>query len=146
MPSGDGLQVTESVSIPRSELTVRATRAGGPGGQHVNTSATRVEIVWNIDHTRALDSAQRAHVRARLAARVDSAGNIRVVATEFRSQHRNREAAETRLAALIARALFIPKRRRATRPTMAARRARLDSKRRRSDTKKGRSGRPDPDA
>jgi len=145
MPSGDGLPVTESVSIPWNELTVRATRAGGPGGQHVNTSATRVEIVWNIDHTRALDPAQRAHVHARLAARLDSAGNIRVVATEFRSQRRNREAAETRLATMIARALIIPKRRRPTRPTMAARRARLDSKRRRSDTKKRRRGSPDPD-
>jgi ribosome-associated protein len=146
MPAADGLVVTDSVVIPWAELTVRATRAGGPGGQHVNTSATRVEIVWNVDRSRALDPAQRTHVRARLASRLDSAGNVRVVAAEFRSQRQNRDAAETRLATLIARALFVPKRRRPTRPTASAKRARLDDKRRRSDKKKQRSSPSDHDA
>ena len=145
MPSGDGLVVTHSVVIPWNELTVRATRAGGPGGQHVNTSATRIEIVWNVDQSVALDDAERAHLRARLSNRLDSEGNLRVVAAEFRSQLRNREAAEARLATTIARALFVPKRRRPTRPTLAAKRARLDSKRRQSD-KKHRRRTTDPDA
>jgi ribosome-associated protein len=146
MPPGDGLVVASTVVIPWSELTVRATRAGGPGGQHVNTSATRVEIVWNVDQSVALDDAQRALLRMRLASRLDSAGNVRIVAAEHRSQLRNREAAEARLATTVARALVVPKRRRPTRPTQAAKRARLDAKRRRSDTKKRRRGRPDPDA
>ena len=135
MLSPDELAITDAVAIPRRELTVRATRAGGPGGQHVNKAATRVEIVWNVNETQALDDRQRAHVRTRLGKRLDSAGNLRVVAAEFRSQRQNRSAAEARLANVVARALAIPKRRRPTRPTAAARRARLDSKRRQSDKK-----------
>lgn len=130
------LPVNSSVSIPDGELVVRATRAGGPGGQHVNTSATRVEVTWNIDRTRALDGDTRARVRARLGKRVDADGDVRVVASNSRSQRQNREAAESRLAALIAHALVVPKRRRPTRPTAASKRARLDDKRRRSDKKR----------
>ena len=135
------LVVNDAVVIPRDELTVRATRAGGPGGQHVNTSSTRIEVVWNVDRTTALDGAARARVRARLASRLDAAGNLRVVAADSRSQRRNRDAAEARLATLVARALIVPKRRRATRPTAASKRARLEAKRQRSDTKRRR--RPD---
>jgi ribosome-associated protein len=135
------LIVNDAVVIPRDELTVRATRAGGPGGQHVNTSSTRIEVVWNVDRTTALDEAARARVRARLGSRLDADGNLRVVAADSRSQRRNRDAAETRLATLVARALIVPKRRRATRPTAASKRARLEAKRQRSDTKRRR--RPD---
>jgi ribosome-associated protein len=136
MPSA--LPIAPGISIPRSELVTRATRAGGPGGQHVNTSATRVEVVWNVDRTQAFDDETRARLRARLASRLDAEGNIRVVAADSRSQRQNRTAAEERLAALIARALVVPKRRRPTRPTAAAVRARLDAKRRRSETKRRR--------
>jgi ribosome-associated protein len=138
MTSPDDLRVNDAVAIPRRELTARATRAGGPGGQHVNKTATRVEIVWNVDETEALDDAQRAHVRSRLGTRLDSVGNLRVVAADHRSQRQNRAAAEARLAAVIARALFVPKRRRPTRPTAAAKRARLDAKRKHSDKKRSR--------
>ncbi len=131
----DDLNVNGSVSIPRAELTVRATRSGGPGGQHVNTSSTRIEVVWNIDRTTALDNVQRARVRERLGARVDAEGNVRVVASDSRSQRRNREEAETRLAALIRRALHVPKPRRATRPTASSVATRLNDKRRRSRLK-----------
>ncbi len=141
MPSD--LPITTSISIPRRELTVRATRAGGPGGQHVNTSATRVEVVWNVARTAALDGPARERVQARLGARVDGDGNLRVVASASRSQHQNREAAERRLAALVSGALVVPKRRRPTRPTAASRRARLDAKRRQSDRKRGRRGERD---
>ena len=141
----DDLDVNGSVSIPRAELTVRATRSGGPGGQHVNTSSTRIEVVWNVDRTTALDDVQRARVRERLGARVDAEGNVRVVASDSRSQRRNREEAEHRLAALIRRALHVPKPRRTTRPTASSVAARLDDKRRRSRLKAERRRRPDND-
>lgn len=131
----DDLEVNDAVRIPRAELTVRATRSGGPGGQHVNTSSTRIEVVWNVDRTAAMDEAQRARVRQRLGARVDAEGNVRVVASDSRSQRRNRDEAEARLAALIRRALHVPKLRRATRPTASSVAARLDEKRRRARLK-----------
>lgn len=130
------LPVNASLTIPARELVVRATRAGGPGGQHVNTSATRVEVVWNIAQTAALDPETRDRVLTRLGARIDGEGNLRVVAAESRSQRHNRDAAAARLAAVIARALVVPKRRRPTRPTAASRRQRLEAKRRRSERKR----------
>jgi ribosome-associated protein len=138
----DGIAVTGTVFIPRAELTTRATRSGGPGGQHVNTSSTRIELVWNVDRTTALDDETRARVRARLGARIDSDGNLRVVASESRSQRRNRDDAEARLAALVRRALAVPKVRRATRPSASAVAQRLDEKRRRSRLKSDRRTRP----
>jgi ribosome-associated protein len=137
------LPISSLVSIPAREISVRATRAGGPGGQHVNTSATRIEVTWNVDRTQVFDAATRARLRARLGTRVDADGDVRVVAANSRSQLRNREAAEARLAALVARALIIPKRRRPTRPTAASKRARLEDKRRRSDQKRQRRDRAD---
>ena len=141
----DDLEVTPSVVIPRTELTERATRSGGPGGQHVNTSSTRIELVWNIDQTTALDEMQRARVRERLGGRVDAEGNVRVVASDSRSQRRNRDEAEDKLAALIRRALAVPTPRRATRPTAASVAKRLDEKRRRSRVKAERRRRPPDD-
>jgi len=139
----DDLVVRDGITIPRDELRTRATRAGGPGGQHVNTSSTRIEVVWNVDRTRALDAEQRALVRARLATRIDADGDLRVVAADSRSQRQNRDAADDRLAALVRRALVVPRRRRATRPTASSVRQRLDAKRRRADTKRRR--RPESD-
>jgi ribosome-associated protein len=136
----DGLLVRDGVVIPRDELVIRATRAGGPGGQHVNTSSTRIEVEWNVVRTRALDEEQRSLVLTRLATRVDADGDLRVVAADSRSQRQNRDAAESRLVALVSRALVIPKRRRPTRPTAASVRQRLDTKRRRADTKRQRRG------
>jgi ribosome-associated protein len=136
----DDLLVRDGVVIPRDELVIRATRAGGPGGQHVNTSSTRIEVVWNVARTRALDAAQRRLVLSRLATRVDGDGDLRVVAADSRSQRQNRTAAESRLVALVSRALVIPKRRRPTRPTASSVRKRLDTKRRRADTKRHRRG------
>ena len=139
----DPLAVTARVSIPREELVVRASRAGGPGGQHVNTSSTRIEVRWNARLTRAVDEAQRDQLLARLGARVDADGWVRVVASEHRSQRRNREAAEGRLAALVRRALAVPRRRVPTRPPRAAAEARLAAKRRRSERKRERGERGD---
>jgi len=136
----DGVRVNGRVTIPREELEVRATRSGGPGGQHVNRSATRVEIQWRPATSRSLGDADRARVLERLASRLDSDGFVRVVASDSRSQRQNREAAEDRLAALIRAALVIPKRRVPTRTPRVAKERRLTEKKRRSEQKRSRRG------
>ena len=132
------LQVNESVSIPRSELDVRVSRASGAGGQHVNKTSSRVEIFWNVRNSRALAGDQRAYLLTRLASRLTTEGSIRIVASDMRSQSRNRELAEERLAETIRRALLVPKKRRPTRPTRASKEARLEGKKRQSHKKRDR--------
>jgi ribosome-associated protein len=132
------LVVDSGLSIPRFELTFRATRAGGPGGQHVNTSSTRVELLWNVERSRAVSADQRARLREKLGGRIDAQGTVRVVASAFRSQTRNREDAEDRLAALIRRALAVPKPRKKTRPGRGAVESRLRFKRKKSEKKRDR--------
>lgn len=134
------LSITHTLSIPRSELQYRATRAGGPGGQHVNTSSTRIELLWDLQTSRAVDDEQRERLRTRLAARLDADGMVRVVASDRRSQQQNKKAAEERLASLVRHALHVPKKRRATKPTKAAKEKRLASKKKHSDLKRQRRG------
>ena len=139
----DGLRVNESVVIPRDELSARASRSGGAGGQHVNTSSTRIELLWNIATSRVLSEEQRERLAQKLSSRLDGEGNLRVVASDRRSQLQNRESAETRLADLVRAALVIPKKRKPTKPSRAAKQARLDSKKRQSEKKKDRRWRGD---
>lgn len=119
---------------------MRATRSGGPGGQHVNTSSTRIELRWNLLNSVALDDGERARVAAKLASRLDGDGFLRVVSSATRSQRRNRDAAEDRLADLLRRALATPRKRVSTKPGRAAKEARLDAKKRRGKRKKERGG------
>lgn len=133
------LAVNDSVSIPRNELDVRVSRASGAGGQHVNKTSSRVEIFWNIPASRALTDEQRARLLDKLSAKLTTDGSIRVVASDMRSQSRNRDLAEERLADLVRRALLVPRKRKATKPTRAAKEARLDSKKRRSSIKRNRT-------
>jgi len=137
------LSVTPTLSIPRTELQYRATRAGGPGGQHVNTSSTRIELLWDLASSRAVDDVQRERLRTRLAARLDADGMVRVVASDRRSQQQNKKAAEERLVSLVRHALHVPKKRRATKPTKAAKEKRLANKNKHSDLKRQRRGDPD---
>ena len=132
------LEGTDGVSIPRAELEYRASRAGGAGGQHVNTSSTRVEVRWNVSWSPVLDEEARNRVAARLASRIDREGWIRVVSSARRSQQQNREAAEARLAELVRAALVVQKRRRPTKPTRASKEARIAQKKRRGETKRQR--------
>jgi ribosome-associated protein len=132
------LAVNESLSIPRTELDIRVSRSSGAGGQHVNKTSSRVEIFWNIVGSRAISEEQRGRLREKLASRLTTEGSIRVVASDMRSQSRNRELAEERLADLVRRALVIPRKRRATKPTRAAKEARLESKKRHSTKKRDR--------
>ena len=136
------LQVNDTLSIPRSELDVRVSRASGAGGQHVNKTSSRVEIFWNIPGSRALTEEQRSHLMEKIASKLTTEGSIRVVASDMRSQSRNRDLAEERLADLVRRALIIPKKRRATKPTRAAKEARLESKKRHSTKKRDRRTTP----
>lgn len=133
-----------ALAIPMAEITLRASRAGGPGGQHVNTSSSRIEAVWSVRSSRALSEAQRALLLQRLASRLDGKGQLRVVAQEHRSQLRNREAALARLGDVVRRALVVRRPRKATRPTRASEERRLTQKRQRSAVKRDR-GRPRPD-
>jgi ribosome-associated protein len=139
------LEVTPRVRIPLAELVYRASRSSGPGGQHVNTSSTRIEVVWNVAGSTALADDERARLLARLGRRLDSAGQLRLVSGEFRSQLRNREAVTERLRTVVAAALTVPKRRKRTRLPAAAKAARLQAKRRRSAIKRTRRARPDED-
>jgi ribosome-associated protein len=139
----DVLVVDERVAIPRSELVYRASRSGGPGGQHVNTSSTRIELLWDFARSRALDEAARERLGEKLAARLDADGKLRVVASDRRSQQQNRVAAEERLAELVRRALTIPKARKATTPSRAAKEKRLAEKRHRAEAKRRRRSQND---
>ena len=144
MSADSAIVVDDSISIPRAELTFRASRAGGPGGQHVNKTSTRVELLWNLERSRAVSDDERALLREKLASRLDGAGVIRVVASAFRSQSRNREDAVVRLAALLRKALVVPKPRRATRPTRGSVEERLRAKKEKSSRKRNRRA-PGPD-
>ena len=132
------LVVNESLSIPRSELDVRVSRASGAGGQHVNKTSSRVEIFWNVKASAALSDDQRGMLLRRLASRLTSEGSLRIVASDMRSQLRNRGIAEERLVEMVRSALAVPKKRKATRPTRASKEARLDEKKRHSSKKKER--------
>jgi ribosome-associated protein len=137
-PSDTALRVDAGHAIPRDELEVRATRSGGPGGQHVNVTSTRVEVRWNVPTTRALTPEERERVGARLASRLDGEGWLRVAASDTRSQRQNRQLAEHRLASLVAGALKVPKARKKTRTPRSATERRLQEKKLRGSRKRDR--------
>lgn len=116
--------------IAEAELTWRFSRSSGPGGQHVNTTDSRVQLTWSPAESTSVPDDLREVLVTRLGARVS------VVAAEHRSQWRNRQAAEERMTALLARALVTVKPRRATRPTRGSQRRRLEAKKQRSETKR----------
>ncbi|MES3036087.1 MAG: alternative ribosome rescue aminoacyl-tRNA hydrolase ArfB [Gemmatimonadota bacterium] len=134
----DVLIVNASVRIPRTELDVRATRSGGPGGQHVNTSSTKIELRWQPAASVALSDVQRERLLTNLATKLDGDGWLRLTASEHRSQLQNREAAEARLVMMVKAALVVPKVRRATKPTYTSKVKRLESKSQRSEVKQQR--------
>ena len=141
MATPESVRINDELSIPRVELEFRATRSGGPGGQHVNTSSTRIELTWNVAASPSLSDAQRARILEKLGTRIDGEGVLRLTASTSRSQYQNREEVTERFAQIVAQALRIPKPRKKTKPSKAAKEARLKSKKRRSETKRQR-GRP----
>jgi ribosome-associated protein len=137
-PSDGVLQVAPGLSVPLRELTWRFSASGGPGGQHVNTSNTRASVTFDISGSPSLPAWARSRLLARLGP------SVSVVASDRRSQTRNRDLALARLQARLAAALVEPRARTGTRPTMASQRRRLEQKRRRGQLKRERrSGPPD---
>lgn len=138
----DDLVINARVTIPGAELEFTASRASGPGGQHVNTSDTRVQLRWNVPASAALTETQRQRVMAALASRLTEDGDLLLACATHRSQRRNRDEVAARLADLVRRALVPPRPRKPTRPTAASRLKRLEVKKRRGQVKRsrGRSG------
>jgi ribosome-associated protein len=136
------VRIDEVLSIPEAELSFRASRSGGPGGQHVNTSSTRVELIWDVRDSPSLDDAQRARLMEKLSNRISGEGLLTLAASGSRSQHQNRADAIDRFARLVRDALREPRPRRKTRPPRASREARLREKKRRSETKRLRKSLP----
>ena len=124
--------VNPELAVLLSEIELRTSRSSGPGGQHANVTASRVEAVFDVGESTSLTASQRQRLRARYGDRVTA------VAQDARSQARNRELALERLREKLAAGLAVPKRRRATKPTRSAREARLEQKRRRSERKRAR--------
>jgi ribosome-associated protein len=118
-----GLRVARGVEIPLEEVQLRASRSSGPGGQHANVTASRIEAVFDVRASNTLTEEQKRRIAARLGPRVTA------VAQDARSQSRNRELALARLQERLAKALHVPRSRRPTKPTKASRERRLDAKR-----------------
>jgi ribosome-associated protein len=128
----DELRIDERLAIPLAEIELRTSRSSGPGGQHANVTASRVEAVFDVETSRSLDEARRVRLMERLGPVVTA------VAQDGRGQYRNRELALSRLAAKIAAGLRTQRHRRPTRPTRASRKRRLDQKRRTGKRKQAR--------
>jgi ribosome-associated protein len=134
----DELRVSARVVIPEHELQWRFSRSSGAGGQHVNTSSTRVELVFDVVNSKAFGPVLRARAIERLASRLVD-GCLVIVASERRSQFKNRLAARERLAETLRVAIAPPPRvRRPTRPTYSSKKERVETKRKRGDIKRGR--------
>lgn len=138
MEKSRAVRVTHGVEIPLDELRFRFTRSSGPGGQHVNKAATQVELSFDVAGSASLSEAQKQRLVSRLRGYVSREGVLRVTCQSTRSQAQNREEAVERFAALLARALHVPKKRRRTRPTRASVERRLAAKRRRAAVKRER--------
>ncbi|MCX7671872.1 MAG: alternative ribosome rescue aminoacyl-tRNA hydrolase ArfB [Anaerolineae bacterium] len=129
------LRIAEGLTIPAEELHYRFSRSSGPGGQHVNRSETRVELLFDVAHSPSLTEEQRTRILARLSGYIDGDGVLHLVSSATRSQLENRQDVIERLRGLLAAALQQHRRRIPTRPGRAARQARLDAKRARSQIK-----------
>lgn len=134
------LRITDELAIPLAEITMRASRSSGPGGQHANVTASRVEASLDVLASPSLSESQRQRLLARVGPR------LAAIAQDERSQARNRDLALARLAERLAAALAVPKRRRPTRPTAASRERRLTDKRRGTERKRERRPPQDSDA
>jgi len=135
----DGLSVKNGIVIPLHELEITTSRAGGPGGQHVNKSDTRITVRWNVNKTVALNQEQQSLVLQNLQSRLTTDGDLIINCATSRSQQQNKESALMLLAQIIRKALFVPKKRVATKVSRAAKESRLQSKARRGAIKKLRS-------
>jgi ribosome-associated protein len=127
--------ISPDLSILDDELIYRATRSGGPGGQHVNTSATRIELTWDVSASPSLREEQRELLLRKLATRLNASGQVRLVSSGSRSQLQNRREVTERLRTLVSAALVVPRKRKKTRPSRAAKERRLETKKKRAAKK-----------
>ena len=141
MLSNTDLRITATVTIPLAELHFQFSRSSGPGGQHVNRTASQVELTFDMLGSPSLNEAQRARVLTKLKSYIDTRGVLHLTSQTTRSQHRNRAEVIERFASLLQRALYVPKRRIPTRPSQAAEARRLAAKQRTSAIKQRRSRR-----
>ncbi len=132
----DDIRLPYGVVVPAKELELKAAKAGGPGGQSVNTTDSKIELRWDVRGSFALSSAQRERLLERLGPRLTNDGVLLLSGTEHKSQHRNREAVLARFSAIVGDALAPPRQRRRTRPSRGAKQRRLDAKKRRAEVKK----------
>jgi ribosome-associated protein len=132
------ITINPELAIPRAEIDYRATRAGGPGGQHVNTSSTKVELLWDVTKSNAINDEQRELITQKLRKRIGEDGLLRLTSAASRSQHQNKEDVTARFARILADALRVPKRRKKTKVPRAAKEARLKAKKNRSRVKQQR--------
>ena len=135
--------VIDTLVIPENELEITTSRAGGPGGQHVNKTDSRITVRWNVPNSQALDPIQKERVLANLQARLTTEGDLIIHNSESRSQQTNKENALNQLAGIVRKALHVPKKRRPTRMSKSAKAKRVDAKTHRGDIKKMRSGKID---
>ena len=145
MPSDTDLQITETVAIPPTELHFQFSRSSGPGGQHVNRTASQVELTFDVLSSPSLNETQRTRVLSKLKSYIDTRGVLHLTSQTTRSQHRNRAEVVERFTLLLQRALHVPKRRIPTRPSAAAEARRLAEKQRTGVVKQQRR-RPAPTA
>jgi len=137
LPDTD-LRITETVAIALAELHFQFSRSSGPGGQHVNRTASQVELTFDVLGSPSLDERQRARVLSKLKSYIDTRGLLHLTAQTTRSQHRNRAEVVERFTSLLQRALHVPKRRIPTRPSPQAEARRLAAKQRTSAVKQRR--------
>lgn len=132
----DDLYIKNGITIPAHELEISASRAGGPGGQHVNKTSTKITVRWNVNASSALDDPQKQRVLEKLASELTSEGDVIVHNATSRSQQQNKKAALAQLAQKIRNALHVPKKRLKTKVSKQAKEKRLKQKKQRSDVKK----------
>ncbi|MBP7687476.1 MAG: aminoacyl-tRNA hydrolase [Thermoflexales bacterium] len=137
------LAINSHLRLPLAELRYRFVRSSGPGGQHVNKAETQVELTFDVAHSPSLSDVQRQRVLSKLKNLIDAEGVLHLTAQSERSQLRNREAVTERFRALLVAALHVPKTRRPTKPSAAAKERRIASKKRRGQAKQNRQIRPD---
>jgi ribosome-associated protein len=134
----DDLSVSHTVTIPARELRWSASRSGGPGGQNVNKVSSKVDLRFDLEASEALTDTQKSRLRAAARNRLDEDGAIQIVVQDTRDQQKNLELARARLAELIRKSMVVPKARKKTRPSLGAKRRRLNDKKRVGDKKRDR--------
>ncbi len=132
----EDVRIKDGIVIPKEELEITASRAGGPGGQHVNKSNTRITVRWNVRNTYALTEMQKQRVEDKFASVITDDGDIIIHSASSRSQLQNKEDALKRLADKVRKALYVPKKRMKTRVSKAKKEVRLQAKAHRSQVKK----------